>query len=155
VDIDELIKLYNSELPETLRLLEACIISKKGSVASCEYFHDYEVGIGAESKSKIVWSMTDIAKRERFDDMPLVFYSLDGETLHMRLDDKKSIKKAFSGEKNSYLAYDIKRVKIWKKQGSSLVSFIKRVPPWFRLLNMGLMPESDSFFAKPSAMFVK
>jgi len=69
--------------------------------------------------------LTGLVKRDRFDDAPLSFYCTSGKNLHLRLDGKKSIKKAFSGEINSYLAYDIKRVKIWKKQGSSLVLFVE------------------------------
>jgi len=123
--VDELIDLYNRELPEELRLFDARVHQQRASVASNEYFHDYEVSLGEGCKSQADEWLTGLVKRDRFDDAPLSFYCTSGKNLHLRLDGKKSIKKAFSGEINSYLAYDIKRVKIWKKQGSSLVLFVE------------------------------
>jgi len=123
---DELIDLYNHELPEELRLFDAKVNRPGASAASNEYFHDYEVGIGEGCESQADEWLTGLVKRDRFDGAPLAFYCTAGKNLYVRLDGKKSIKKAFSGEKNSYLAYDIKRVNIWKKQGSSLISFINK-----------------------------
>ncbi len=128
MDADELIDLYNSELPDELRLFAACALEKSRSVASYEYFQDFEIDIGEECESKVVWDIADTVKRDRFDDEPLAFYCASGKTLYVRLDGKKSIKNAFSGENYSYRAYDIKRVKIWKKQGSAMVSFMEKLP---------------------------
>jgi len=124
LDTHEFIKRYNERLPEALSVQAARISEQRKSVASMAFFHDYQITCCNGSPEKIVDALKDIQNLKSIDTIPETFFCVKNSFVFIRLDGKKSIKTIFSGDKDSYLDWDIKREKLWCFKDGALQSFL-------------------------------
>jgi len=104
---------YNERLPEDIQIKKSKIFSVKKSIASADFFHDYIIQSCNGDTGVIIDGMINIDKENIFENKAYQFYSLNGNSVMIRLKKSQSIKNIFKSHQVSYQNLSIKRTMIW------------------------------------------
>jgi radical SAM family uncharacterized protein/radical SAM-linked protein len=123
IEAEHFCNLYNNRLPKELKIIKAKICDNTRSVASKDFYHDYEIKAEDRDSENIVTGLTGISGMMSFSEIPMQQYFKEGDRVLLRLKGDKSIKSVFKDKGGSFLDYSIKRVMIWEFKKDSLFSF--------------------------------
>jgi hypothetical protein len=115
--------LYNSRLPEELKIVKSKICESTKSIASKEFYHDYEIKAAYKDPRNITSALTGVIEGRFLGDVPAQQYCMNGDRVLLRLKGDRSIKSVFKDSCETFLDYSIKRVMIWESKKDSLFSF--------------------------------
>ena len=123
MDAENFRSVYNERLPEDLKICRSMISTNKKSIASNNFYHDYEIKGGCNGLEEIASGLVGIQEMPSFGKTAEQHYSVSKTKVHLRLAGDKSIKNVFELNNMSFLDFNIKRIMIWEFKNFSLSSF--------------------------------
>jgi len=145
--VEDFINRYNSLLDVSVRIKNAAVSYRKGSVAGSEFYHDYRIALPAPKGESIEARVQRILPQrilsqgilyhgnkadgrcraepgdkpgDELGHEPEPFYEIRGEAVFIRLGPKQSIKRVVEG----YEELSVERTMIWELKNGSLRAFL-------------------------------
>jgi radical SAM family uncharacterized protein len=122
--VEDFIDQYNKILPEELQIQGAAFLDYRGSIASKDYYHDYQVEKSNCSTRSLIERVFNISESESMDANPNSCYVDNDDYVDVRLNSKRSIKKLMEAGHDADHYPGVKRVMIWQSLEDLLQPFI-------------------------------